>query len=317
MIRRRSGFTLIELLVVIAIIAILIGLLLPAVQKVREAAARSQSQNNAKQIVLAVHNYHDANGTVPPMSAPVRGSSGGNAAAHYHILPYIEQAAVYQVGQTNGGAWDGATNTPAARATSAASNKIKTYLSPLDPSQPADQWREANGGTWGISNYGMNHAIFGRPCSGNTVSNLKLVGISDGTSNTVGFAEQYGKCGTGETDTTMGNNPNLYHKLWAYHAPWRWQRAPYFDTRLMSSGMSGTAQGDYSACTPIATSTAAVPQRQPTPQACNPYFVQAMSAGGCVTALMDGSVRTVSTNVSGNTWVRALWPTDGFVVSDW
>jgi hypothetical protein len=123
----------------------------------------------------------------------------------------------------------------------------------------------------------------------------------------------------GEPDSTSGAAPNnFFHKLWAYRAPWRWERGPYFDTRLMSSGMAGTNQGDNSACTVIATSTAAPPQNQPSVNACNPYFVQAMDASGCVIGLMDGSGRTVSTAVNGQVWVRALWPRDNFVLgNDW
>jgi prepilin-type N-terminal cleavage/methylation domain-containing protein len=164
--RRRSGaaFTLIELLVVIAIIAILIGLLLPAVQKVREAAARSQCQNNLKQIGLACHNYHDTTGQLPPAYLLGRGigwndenNIGPNFAVM--ILPHIEQDNLYRLANASiqnylqftkptGGANDqGWRNI-------IKGNVIKTLRCPSEsfPDTPGNR----AGGGWARGNYAAN-----------------------------------------------------------------------------------------------------------------------------------------------------------------
>ena len=108
--RGRRGFTLIELLVVIAIIAVLIGLLLPAVQKVREAAARAKCQNNIKQLGLAVQNFASANlDKLPDCVSSQNGNPPAryNGSWHFNILPYLEQNAIYASGIANTNAYDG------------------------------------------------------------------------------------------------------------------------------------------------------------------------------------------------------------------
>jgi prepilin-type N-terminal cleavage/methylation domain-containing protein len=213
--RGRAAFTLVEVLVVIAIIVVLIGLLLPGVQRVRAAAARISCANHLRQLGLAIHTCNDQQGRLPPQAGTF--AAAYDAPLFFHLLPYVEQDNIWKMarwldygGQVSGPPPCSATTIdvgvtwPTWASVNVGNNtwlrrtRIKTYQCPSDPSlDNALDWGP------GDASYAGNFQVFGGAANTNSCSNWDGAAripttFHDGTSNTICFAEKYARCdGTG------------------------------------------------------------------------------------------------------------------------
>jgi prepilin-type N-terminal cleavage/methylation domain-containing protein len=354
--QRRRGFTLVELLVVIAIIAILIGLLLPAVQKVRDAAFRTQCLNNLKQIGLAVHNYAGAYDKRLPSaySAPRAGTLTNPQSFFFTILPFIEQDAMYRIGMdaatTNPAGSDGLGNNltwlgviPGAGGkvygTIATDGFVKIYVCPADATNSTSHGTPANpdgNDEWVGGSYAANYQLFGNPNGNAYQAIFDIDNIPDGTSNTIATVDRFAYYQASPRVPGPGGKTSHAANLWAWPAGYGWPQAlvpgQYQQFAALFANtykdQNGYAYPGLTGGPPPSPVTAwgvftAPGSFTPTqigtiPELAEYQLPQSAHTGVALVGMADGSCRGVAASVSTTTWYFAVMPADEQVLGpDW
>jgi prepilin-type N-terminal cleavage/methylation domain-containing protein len=309
---KAKAFTLIELLVVIAIIAILIGLLLPAVQKVREAAARAQSSNNLKQLGLAVHNINDSAGYLPPgvgWKPAVNVQGGIDGPVHFYLFPYIEQDNLYKTTYQSSWEiswdWNAGTYTwisgPQAYRANTGYGTVKTLVAPQDPNSGLYQGDTS-------TSYLANAEVF--------TGGMTIQQIGDGSSNTMLFVEAYGGYSYGQGTWDWNSSPLTYTQI-SRDAIWNISAEQVSETVYDYSPWLIETIGTTGPTFKRSPGSVAF-QVKPQQYYQDGSLPQSYSSAGLQVLLGDGSVRMVGAGISKTTWDAAITPNGGEVLgNDW
>jgi prepilin-type N-terminal cleavage/methylation domain-containing protein len=290
---KRSAFTMIELLIVMLIVATLIGLIVPAVMKVREAGARTRTVSFLKQLTLGLHSCNDVHKGLPPATGEF-GDPAVTGTFHIHVLPFIEADNLHKM-------------IAAGAVRDLKTVLVITFVSPLD-------FTQINDGA-GTTSFAANLRVFadlghktkwddtiapdgngddpetGKPWYFGTASIPRS--FLDGTSNTIALVTQYSRCGSDGGANYFFNSAGLAKNspFFGYYAP-----------KLQASADEGIKDGR----------TGEIFQILPAPESCNPsYTPQSLSRTAISVSLFDGSVRQVDASISVESWGRAVQPNDG------